>query len=341
MNFDHELHEEQEFRAPYAGICYTSYCSNVTWMNIGLDKHNGKHEVKPQGTAGQGTYEIGGGHANAVSFINVKAINFFTSGSKYDYKNEGGELYNPGEVAYRGIMGTNYCRNFLFDDCKLQSFDSHKGLGNVTIRNSEFEHMNIQGSGVATVENCTMWADGSQAVFCLRPDYGPSWNGDLIIKDVRIYYCKDYKDGNPKNELMLLQSYDPDLKCDFDTIKTADGNYVSDGKCKIYLPKNVTIEGVSVHQYTYTGYDEATDTLTGFKIINENHVKIYLYNPFIHNQGATDISKYGAMDDQKTVVVSSESITVKNCSANIVLPTTAQFKDTECTVDGEAVELWQ
>ena len=344
MNFDHEFHEDQEFRGPYAGICHTSSCNNVKWINISLDKHNAKTEFKGDGSvASQGTYEIGGTGANDISFINVKAIDFFPDGNQYDYKTDDGNgkytLYKPGEVAYRGIMGTNYCRNFLFDGCKLQSFDAHKGLGNVTIRNSEFEHMNIQGSGVATVENCIMWADGSRAVFSLRSDYGPSYNGDLIIRNVKMYYNKDYKSGNSTNELMLLQSYAPSLTTDYDSVRMPDGSYQTDGKCKIYLPKNVIIEGVSVHRYTYTGYDKATDTLTGFEIINENHVNIYLYNPFIHNFTTVDISKYGAVSDQQTVIVGTDTITVNNCSANIILPETPQFKNTECTVDGVNVNL--
>ena len=339
MNFDHEVHEDQEFRGPYAGICHTSNCSNVTWKNIGLDIHNTKYEKKSGGTALQGTYEIGGGYANAVSFINTKAKNFFADGSEYSYKNEGGDNYTAGEVAYRGIMGTNYCRNFLFDGCKLQSFDAHKGLGNVTIRNSEFEHMNIQGSGIATVENCTMWADGSRAIFCLRRDYGPSWNGDLIIKNVSIYYSQDYKRGNPTNEIMLLETYDPDLKSDYDSVRLEDGTYTTDGKCKIYLPKNVTVEGVSVHKYTYTGYDKENDTLTGFEIEVSNDVNVFLYDPFIHGQGSVDLSKY-TLDAQKTVIVSTATITVENCDATIVLPKTAQFSNTECTVDGVEVDLW-
>ena len=340
MNFDHELHEDQEFRGPYAGITYTSGCNNVKWINISLDKHNAKYEQKPAGIASQGTYEIGGYGANDISYVNVTAINFFPDGNEYDYKSSNYELYKPGEVAYRGIMGTNYCRNFLFDGCKLQSFDAHKGVGNVTIRNSWFEHMNIQGSGVATVENCTMWADGSLAIFCLRSDYGPSWNGDLIVKNVDVYYNKDYKAANPSSELMILQSYSPDLRCDYDSVKTDDGIYASDGKCTLYLPRNVVIDNVNVYHYTYTGYDKETDTLTGLTVTKSN-VSLILYNKFIYNQSSIDISKYGQVDDQKTIVIGSAKITITNCGENVIVPNTPQFKDTECTINGKTVELGQ
>ena len=181
----------------------------------------------------------------------------------------------------------------------------------------------------------------SLAVFCLRPDYGPSWNGDLIIKNVSLYYNVDYKAANPTNELMLLQTYTPDLRCDFDSVKTASGNYETDGKCTIYLPKNVVIEGVSAYRYTYTGYDKATDTLTGFTLYTNESAKVYLYNPFVYGQGSTDISKYGALDGQKTVIASTQTITVSNCTSNIILPRTAQFKNTDCTVNGESVVLWE
>ena len=162
--------------------------------------------------------------------------------------------------------------------------------------------MNIQGSGNAIVRNCDMYADGSRAIFCLRSDYGPSWNGDLTVDDVRIYYCKDYKAGGSKNELMILQTYDPDLRTDFDSVRQPDGTYATDGQCKIYLPQNVIINNVNVYKYTYEGYNKETDSLVGMKIVSTNDASVYLYNPFIHTQGNVDISKYGAIDGQQTIV---------------------------------------
>lgn len=372
MNFDHRLIEEHEYRAPYAGILTQRNCNNTTWKNITLDKHYGKQELKANGSyVSQGTYEIGGSYANDISYINVKVINFFCEGSEYDFS-DNGALFEAGEIGYRGCMGTNWCRNFYFNGCVLTSFDAHKGLGNLYIENSTFEHINIEGSGDATIVDSAVYVDGQSAIFSLRPDYGPTWNGKVTVKNVGLYYNKKHEGSAvlkivDTRDVMSLDNLkiDYDKVLETDPVKNPNYNpndsstwYISDGKCTLYLPKEISVEGVNVYQYTYTKntvtkytgtheeYGEVVDGVPAtpldsidMKVIAENNLNVYLYNPVIHNYISTDVSKQG--DGRITVIAPTEKITVNNCGATIILPEgTPMHKSTECTVDGTVIDLY-
>ncbi len=367
MNFDHRVTEEHEYRAPYAGILWQRNCNNITYKNITLDKHYAKQELKADGTfVGQGTYEIGGSYSNDISYINVKVINFFCEGSEYDYNNKDGSHdgtnFVAGEIGYRGCMGTNWCRNFYFNGCVLNSFDAHKGLGNLYIENSTFEHINIEGSGDATIVDSNIFVDGANSIFLLRNDYGPTWNGSITVKNVGMYYNKNH-DGNATLKILDTReqmgvAY---LSKDYDTV-LVDGEYVSDGKCTLYLPKKITVEGVNVYQYTYTkktvtkytgtheDYAEVVDGVPAttldsidMKVIATNNLPVHLYNPTIHNCTSIDLSKQDKINnpDRITTIAPTEEIIVNNCGATIILPEgTPMHRNTVCKVDGEDVDLY-
>jgi hypothetical protein len=83
---------------------------------------------------------------------------------------------------YWGIMASNYSKNLLYDTCTLSRFDAHMGVANASIRNSTLGHMGINaiGSGTLLVENSTIQAN---RLINLRPDYGSTWQGDLIVRN--------------------------------------------------------------------------------------------------------------------------------------------------------------
>jgi len=83
---------------------------------------------------------------------------------------------------YWGIMGSNYCKNLLYDNCNFSRFDAHKGVANATIRNSSLGHMGINaiGSGTLIVENTTI---RGRSLINLRSDYGSTWQGEFIIRN--------------------------------------------------------------------------------------------------------------------------------------------------------------
>lgn len=83
---------------------------------------------------------------------------------------------------YWGILGSNYCKNLVYDHCTFSRFDAHMGVANATIRNSTLGHQGINaiGCGTFVVENCTI---RSRNLINLRSDYGSTWQGELIIRN--------------------------------------------------------------------------------------------------------------------------------------------------------------
>ncbi len=111
-----------------------------------------------------GTYDLSANRALNVSFVNCTQTN------------------DINDNTYWGILGSNFCKNLLYDHCTLSRFDAHQGVANATIRNSTLGHMGINaiGSGLLLVENSTI---RGRSIVNLRPDYGSTWQGELVIRN--------------------------------------------------------------------------------------------------------------------------------------------------------------
>ena len=161
----HFIKGEGDHGAPYGGFINISDCAYVTVKNSILTGHLAYSTV---GAAGKpvtmGTYDLSVNRAVNISFINCSQTN-----SIDDNK-------------YWGILGSNFCKNLLYDGCTLSRFDAHQGVANATIRNSTLGHMGINaiGSGILSIENSTVHA---RSFINLRPDYGSTWQGELMIKN--------------------------------------------------------------------------------------------------------------------------------------------------------------
>ena len=162
---EHHITGEGDHGAPYGGFINIGDCAYVTIKNTLLSGHRTYEKI---GSAGKpvsmGTYDISVNRALNVSFINCSQTN--------DINNK----------TYWGIMGSNFSKNLLYDSCILSRFDAHMGVANATIRNSTLGHMGINaiGSGLLTVEHCTI---NGNSVINLRPDYGSTWQGDVLIRN--------------------------------------------------------------------------------------------------------------------------------------------------------------
>ena len=320
-NFEHTMTDDWEFRTPYAGFLCVNRSNNTTFSNIILQTHDRKYH---NGTL-SGTYEIGGTAANDIKYYNVRVSNFFCDGGKWDYANATTTPSTPGAVDYRGCMGTNYCRNFYFENCTLSSFDAHKGLGNLTIRNSTFEHINIFGmGGVAAIYDSTVYVDGGLAVFNFRDDYGATWRGDVIIENVTMKYSRDYKEGNSANELCIVHTknfYD----FDFDK-ELVNGEYVDGKGSTNYLPVTVSIKNLKLVRYTYE-YVSPREIIETEVPLGQNY--IYLYNARLDGF-QEDISKFQDDGGRTNLnrLIATEYIYIENCNVDIKIPQTPQFKNT-------------
>jgi hypothetical protein len=162
---EHRVIGEGDHGAPYGGFINIGECSYVTVQNTILTGHKTYQTIGAAGvTVSMGTYDISVGRALNVSFVNCSQTN------------------DINDNTYWGIMGSNYCKNLLYDNCIFSRFDAHMGVANATIRNSTLGHQGINaiGSGIFTVENSTV--RGSRFIN-LRSDYGSTWQGELIIRN--------------------------------------------------------------------------------------------------------------------------------------------------------------
>ena len=162
---EHHIIGEGDHGAPYGGFINIRDCSCVTVKNTILTGHKTYRTI---GSAGKpvsmGSYDISVNRALNVSFVNCSQTN------------------DINDRVYWGIMGSNYCKNLLYDHCTFSRFDAHMGVANATIRNSTLGHMGINaiGSGIFTVENTTI---RGRSLINLRSDYGSTWQGEFIIRD--------------------------------------------------------------------------------------------------------------------------------------------------------------
>lgn len=164
-DLEHHITNEGENGAPYSGFINISECANVTVRNTILTGHKTYRTIGSAGVeVSMGTYDISIGRALNVSFVNCSQTN------------------DINDSKYWGIMGSNYCKNLVYDNCVFSRFDAHMGVANATIRNSTLGHQGINaiGSGTFTVENSTIcgWT-----LINLRSDYGSTWQGELIIRN--------------------------------------------------------------------------------------------------------------------------------------------------------------
>lgn len=162
---EHRVTGEGDHGAPYSGFLNIGDCAYVTVRNTVL---TGRKTYSTIGAAGKpvsmGSYDLSVNRALSVSFVNCSQTN------------------NIDDNTYWGILGSNFSKNLLYDQCSFSRFDAHQGVANATIRNSTLGHMGINaiGSGTFTVENSTIRA---RSFINLRSDYGSTWQGQFVIRN--------------------------------------------------------------------------------------------------------------------------------------------------------------
>ena len=215
----HYVTGEGDQGAPYGGFINIGDCAYVTVKNTLLTGHKTYSTI---GSAGEpvtmGTYDLLANRAISVSFVNCTQTN------------------NIDDNTYWGILGSNYCKNLLYDRCILSRFDAHKGVANATIRNSTLGHMGINaiGSGTFLVENTTI---RGRNLINLRSDYGSTWQGEFIIRNCTFVPSG----GKPVSASLIGGSY--------------SGQHDFGYTC--YMPAVITIENLTIddshHPEDYQG----------------------------------------------------------------------------------------
>ncbi len=216
---EHRITGEGDHGAPYGGFLNIGDCSYVKVQNTILTGHKMYATIGAAGVSvSMGTYDISINRALNVSFVNCKQTN------------------DINDSRYWGILGSNYCKNLVYDKCTFSRFDAHMGVANATIRNSTLGHQGINaiGSGTFTVENSTIYG---WSLINLRSDYGSTWQGEFIIRNCTFVPAG----GRPSSASLIGGSY--------------SGQHDFGYTC--YMPELITIENLRIddskHPEDYQG----------------------------------------------------------------------------------------
>lgn len=204
----HHITGEGEQGAPYGGFLNIQNCAYVTVRNTVLTGHKTYRTIGSAGVpVSMGSYDISAGSSVSVSFINCKQTN------------------DINDRTYWGILGSNYCKNMVYDNCEFSRFDAHKGVANATIRNSKLGHMGINaiGSGTLLVENSTIYGN---SMVNLRSDYGSTWQGEFILRNCTFVP----NNGRPTTPYLIGGSY--------------SGQHDFGYTC--YMPEKITVENLTI-----------------------------------------------------------------------------------------------
>ena len=151
----HYVVGEDGISAPYFGILTVQNCANTTIRNCVFTAH--------KDCAMGGTYDI-----TLICTVNLTFENCIQQNDILDGK-------------YFGVMGSNLCKNITMKECIFSRFDAHEGVANTTILGCTLgrQCLNAIGFGTLRVEDSTLYG---WSFINLRPDYGASWEGDVIIR---------------------------------------------------------------------------------------------------------------------------------------------------------------
>ena len=216
---EHYVTGEGDHGAPYSGFLNIRDCAYVTVQNTILTGRKTYHTIgSAEVSVPMGSYDISINRALNVSFVNCSQTN------------------DINDRTYWGIMGSNYCKNIVLDNCSFSRFDAHMGVANATIRNSTLGHQGINaiGSGTFTVENSTIYG---WTLINLRSDYGSTWQGEFIIRD-----CVFVPSGGRTTSASLIGG-------------SYSGQHDFGYTC--YMPERITIENLHIddsnHPADYRG----------------------------------------------------------------------------------------
>mgnify|MGYP000022825415 CR=1 FL=1 len=238
---EHHITGEGEHGAPYGGFFSIRDCSYVTVKNTLLTGHKTYRTIGRAGKpVSMGSYDLSVNRALNVSFINCTQTN------------------DIDDRTYWGVLGSNYCKNLLYDNCTLSRFDAHKGVANATVRNSTLGHMGINaiGSGTFLVENSTI---RGRSLINLRSDYGSTWQGEFIIRN-----CVFVPHGGRETSASLISG-------------SYSGKHDFGYTC--YMPERITIENLQINDSNHPQDYQGPAIFRDFnaKNIDESYQEKYPY----------------------------------------------------------------
>ena len=170
----HYVVGETAVGCPYSGFISVQQCAHITLRNCFATGHKIYSTIGAAGKpVSMGTYDYNANNVVGFTMIGCR-MNHITDRTRW------------------GVIGSNFCKDILLEDCHLSRMDTHMGVsGTYVIRRCTLGHMGLNaiGRGQLTLEDSTVY--GSSLV-SFRRDYGSTWEGSLKIRNCRwIPACGD------------------------------------------------------------------------------------------------------------------------------------------------------
>lgn len=152
---------------PYQGFLSVQQCADVTLRDCFVSGHKIYQTIGAAGKpVSMGSYDLSANDVVGLRLIGCR-MNHILDRTRW------------------GVIGSNFCKNILLEDCVLSRMDTHMGVsGTYDIRRCHLGHMGLNaiGRGTLTIEGSTLWG---RNLVSFRQDYGSTWEGDVVVRDCR------------------------------------------------------------------------------------------------------------------------------------------------------------
>ena len=251
------------------------------------------------------------------------------------------------------MMGTNYCRNFHFKGCQLNTFDAHKGLGNLLIEDCVYNNILLMGSGDAVIKNTTVYADNNKHFLEFRADYGASYRGSITLEGCTIK-IRDTVTYNTQqnNHLTIIASsfksnfdFDLILNPNYDPENPDSAKYIEGEGSTNWLPEKVVIKDFKIVKYKMLEFvpdrGDGRNTIIEEEVLFDPTTEVFLFDyATTKNYTRVDISEFAptGFSAKNRYIGTKELIVETTAGADLnfvlVVPNSPQFKEATYTFNG-------
>lgn len=210
----HRITGEGDHGQPYQGFLHANRCAQVMFRECVIDARKTFWKIGNAGkSVAMGSYGYG---ADLV----------------VDFRMKGCRMGNDIHDRTRwGVIGTNFMKDIILEDCELSRMDVHQGVsGSYIIRRTTLGYMGLNaiGRGKLIVEDSTLHGP---SLIRFRDDYGSTWDGTVLIRNSRWV-----PPGNSSTlsifDMSNDGSHDFGYPCSMPSVITIDGLTVEDSKSK-------------------------------------------------------------------------------------------------------------
>ena len=163
----HYVVGETSVGCPYSGFISARQVARITLRNCFASGHKIYQTIGAAGLpVSMGTYDY-----NANNVVGFHMI--------------GCTMNHITDKTHWGVIGSNFCKDILLEDCRFSRMDTHMGVsGSYVVRRCELGWMGLNaiGRGKLLVEDSTLHGN---TLVSFRRDYGSTWEGELEIRNSR------------------------------------------------------------------------------------------------------------------------------------------------------------